>query len=187
MTVWLSKWRNQTYFFPSTKKPLHSGFTGPNSGLILILNTTLNDYYYTLRNTLGFNVHVFNPQEYPDGQTGSFLQLFANPETEVFFKLTVTTVDSIPAVQQYSPEQRGCLFQHELHEQYAGLYSYADCLLKCKIKSIIALCNCMPFFLPTNFPDGTNSDVFCTLAHNECLSRYKGKLSGWNFIWLNYR
>lgn len=122
-------------------------------------------------------MHIFNSHEYPDVQTGSFLQLFANPETEVFFKLDVTTVDAILAVQQYSPEQRGCRFSNELSEQYGGHYSFADCLLKCKIKKIIALCNCMPFFLPNNFPDGTMSKISCTLAHNRCLNRYKGELN----------
>lgn len=159
----------------SFDEPLHSSYTGVDSGLILLLNTTKRDYYYPLRNTLGFNVHVFNSREFPDVQTGSFLQLFVNPETEVFFKLDVTTVDAMLAVQQYSPVQRGCLFSHELGKYYGGHYSFADCLLKCKIKNIVALCNCMPYIYPTNFPDGTTSDVKCTLAHNKCLNRYKGE------------
>lgn len=159
----------------SQAEPIHSSTTGPDSGLILILNTTKADYLYPLRNTVGFNVHIFNSHEYPDGQTGSFVQLFVTPETEAFFKLDVTTIDAIPAVLQYSAEQRGCRFNHELDEQYGGYYSFADCLLKCKIKSIMALCDCMPFTLPTNFPDGTTSKVKCTLAHNRCLHRYKGE------------
>lgn len=159
----------------SAEEPLHTSYTGADSGLILLLNTTKRDYYYPLRNTLGFSVHVFNSREFPDVQTGSFLQLFVNPETEVFYKLDVTTVDAMLAVQQYSPVQRGCLFSHELGVQYGGHYSFADCLLKCKIKSIVNLCNCMPYFMPTNFPDGTTSDVKCTLAHNKCLNRYKGE------------
>lgn len=160
-------------------EPLHSSFTGADSGLILILNTTKSDYFYPLRNTLGYNVHVFNSHEFPDAQTGGFLQLFVNPETEVFFKLDVTTVDAMLTVQQYAPEQRGCLFSHELSQEYGGYYSFADCLLKCKIRTIVALCNCMPYFFPTNFPDGTTFNVKCTLAHNKCLNRYKGRYEMW--------
>lgn len=141
----------------------------------MLLNTTKIDYLFPLRNTAGFNVHVFNGKEYPDTDTGSFIQLFVNSETEVFFKLDTTTVEAKPAVEQYAPERRGCLFDHELKLQYGGHYSFKDCLLKCKLRRVIALCNCIPFTLPTNFPDGTTSDVKCTLAHNRCLSRYKGK------------
>lgn len=159
----------------SVEKPLRSGFTGPNAGLIFILNATQSDYYYPIRNTLGFNILVFNPSDFPDNQNGGLRQVFVNPDTETFFKLDATTVESTTDVLQYSPEQRGCLFEHELPEQYAGHYSYVDCLLKCKLRSIISLCGCAPFFWPTNFPDGTTSKVKCTLAHNVCLDRYKGK------------
>lgn len=89
------------------------------------------------------------------------------------FKLKTTTIESKAAIEQYTPIQRGCLFEHELIEQYAGHYSFVDCLLKCKLRRLIQLCGCMPFFLPTNFPDGTVSPVKCNLAHNKCLDRYK--------------
>lgn len=65
---------------------------------MLLLNTTKSDYLYPLQHTVGFNVHVFNSHEFPDVETGSFLQLLLMPETEAFFKLGVTTVDATPAV-----------------------------------------------------------------------------------------
>lgn len=135
----------------------------------------MHDYYYPIRHTVGFNVFVFRSSDFPDAQTGGLVQLFVNPDTETFFKLDVTTIQSTTDTLQYSAKQRGCLFEHELYKQYAGHYSFADCLLKCKIRSILALCGCMPFFLPTNFPDGTTSDLKCTLAHNICMNRYKGE------------
>ena len=72
--------------------------------------------------------------------------------------------------------QRGCLFTHELEAEYGGQYSYSDCLVKCRIRSIIALCRCLPFYLPVSFPDGNIAVTDkCTLQHVPCLNRYTSK------------
>lgn len=137
------------------------------------MNTTTSDYYFSTGDFVGFKVQILNPSEFPDIQNGGLTQLFVDTNTKAYFKLIPTTIDSKSAIEQYSPIQRGCLFEHELFEQYAGHYSFVDCLLKCKLRNIITICGCIPFFLPTNFPDGTVSPVKCTLAHNKCLERIR--------------
>lgn len=131
---------------------IKSGFVGPSAGLTFILNTSVADYYFPIYDFVGFNVFVFNADDFPDAVNGGVAQLQVEPNVEAFVRLNPTTLQSTSATEQYSPVQRGCLFDHELFDQYAGHYSHVDCLLKCKLRSIIALCGCMPFFLPTNFP-----------------------------------
>lgn len=177
------------------EKPTKTGFTGPDTGLTFILNTTTSDYYYSTGDHIGFYVEIFNPSDFADIQNGGLTKLFVDTNTKAHFKVIPTTIESKKAIEQYSPVQRGCLFEHELFEQYAGHYSFVDCLLKCKLRNIITLCGrkqmiqpniwisinsitfsgCMPFWLPTNFPDNTVTPVKCTLSHNECLQRIKGK------------
>lgn len=140
------------------------------------MNTTTSDYYFSSGDHVGFNVQIFNPSDFADIQNGGLTHLVVNSNTKAYFKLIPTTIESKEAIEQYTPVQRGCLFEHELFKQYAGHYSFVDCLLKCKLRNIITLCGCMPFFLPTNFPDGTVTPVKCTLAHNKCLERYKRNL-----------
>lgn len=164
---------SQSFQFNSVVRPKRSEYTGTNTGLIVILNATTSDFYFPIGNTMGFNVLIFNPTDFPDNQNGGMTSVFVSPNTESFLEIHASTIDADPGVEQYTPIQRGCLFEHELKKQYAGHYSYIDCLLKCKLQRIIALCGCMPFFLPTNFPDGTASSVKCTLAHNKCLNRYQ--------------
>ena len=136
----------------SVEKPLKTGFTGPSTGLTIILNTTTSDYYFSTGDHVGFNVQIFHPSDFADQQNGGLTQLFVDRNTKAVFKLIPTTLDSKSAIEAYSPIQRGCLFEHELFQQYAGHYSFVDCLLKCKLRNIITICGCMPFFLPTNFP-----------------------------------
>lgn len=148
-------------------------FTGIDTALTIVLNTTPSDYYFSVGDHIGFNILIFEPSDFADNQNGGLTQLLVNRNSRSHFKIIPTTIQSKSAIEQYSPVQRGCLFEHELFKQYAGHYSFVDCLLKCKLQSIIDLCGCMPFFLPTNFPDGTVTPVKCTLAHNKCLNRYK--------------
>lgn len=157
------------------ERPTRSGFTGSETGLSFVLNTTTSDYYYSTGDFIGFNVNIFNPSDFADIQNGGLTALFVNTNTMAYFKVKPSTIESKLAIEQYTPVQRGCLFEHELFDQYAGHYSFVDCLLKCKLQSIIKLCACMPFFLPTNFPDGTVTPVKCTLAHNKCMDRLKCK------------
>lgn len=152
------------------------GLIGSELGLSFVLNTTTSDYYFSTEDHVGFTVHIFNPSNFDDEHNGDVTRMLVNANTKNYYKLVPTTIQSKAAIQQYSPVQRGCLFENELFDQYAGHYSFNDCLLKCKLRKIINVCNCMPFFLPTNFPDGTFTPVKCTLAHNKCLNRWKRKL-----------
>lgn len=114
-------------------------------------------------------MNICSATEYPDGSNGGLTQLIAQANTRSYFKLVPTTVRSKSSIEQYAPHQRGCLFKHELYEEYAGHYNMIDCLQKCKIQKAIALCHCMPFYMPTNFPGNITSPIKCTLADNKCL------------------
>lgn len=73
------------------------------------------------------------------------------------------------------------MFPTDLPDQYNGNYVYGDCLVKCKLKSVVALCNCKPFHSPMDFPDLQMSSLpFCSLTHLQCLNKYRIK-------WMIYR
>lgn len=143
--------------------------TGQRYGLTFVLNTTTSDYYFSNGDHIGFYVNICASTEYPDAANGGLTQLIVETNKKSNFKLVPTTVRSKPSIEQYSPHQRGCLFKHELYDQYADHYNMVDCLQKCKIQKVIKLCRCMPFFMPTNFPGNINSPIKCTLADNKCL------------------
>lgn len=61
---------------------------------------------------------------------------------------------------------------------FGGHYSYADCLLRCKIYSYLYFCDCIPYIYPLNFPDfgdDIKNATLCNLTHLKCLSRYACK------------
>lgn len=57
--------------------------------------------------------------------------------------------------------QRKCLFPDEL-KSYGGKYTRTDCIVNCRIRSILALCDCLPFYLPYQSLN-SNPPTVCTL------------------------
>lgn len=153
----------------SKGKANKTGYIGPSYGLTVILNATSSDYYFSTGDHIGFYVNICTATEYPDPSNGGLAQLIVEANRRSYFKLVPTTVHSKSSIEQYSPRQRGCLFEHELFGQYAGHYNFVDCLQKCKIQKAVDVCRCMPWYMPTNFPDKTGSPIKCTLADNKCL------------------
>lgn len=157
----------------SMEKPNKTHFIGPKTGLSFVLNSTTDDYYFSTGDHVGFYVQILDNAQYPDSANGELTQMFVDTNTKAYFKLVPATVESKKSTAQYSAIQRGCLFRHELSKQFGGQYNFVDCLTKCKLQKIVTICDCMPFFLPYNFPDRTGSEVKCSLGHNKCLNRWK--------------
>lgn len=162
-------------FLSSTQSTLlKTNLTGASKGLIVLLNGTTSDYFYSNRNTLGFAVQLFSPGNFPDGTTGNLREYILNPGREVYLKLLVTTEKSMNTIRPYGINQRKCLFKDEKSQEYGDHYSYPECLTKCKLRSIYALCNCIPFYAPSDFKISDDNRMHCTLADVKCLERYRG-------------
>lgn len=165
----------------SPKESVRGKTAGPNQGLIVLLNASTSDYFYTLKNSIGFNVHVFRAANYPDSTLGNFHDEVVDPFEEVYLTLDVSTLRSTKTIEQFTINERKCIFEFEYDDEYHGEYSYTDCLLKCRIRSISALCKCIPYFMPTNFPDILAEKLEeCNLLNLACLEKYKTK-------WFSFR
>lgn len=79
--------------------------TGSNRGLIVIVNTSTEDYFYPNKNTLGYSISINSPTEYPDESSGNFNRIIVPTRTEAFVKLDVTTIEATEAVEMFSIEQ----------------------------------------------------------------------------------
>lgn len=66
-------------------------------------------------------------------------------------------------------------------DDYGGRYKRSDCVVNCRIASIVALCGCQIYYLPIsnvllpqNRPGGKSVPT-CTLEHLACLNRYRSE------------
>uniref|UniRef100_A0A182TU52 Pickpocket n=1 Tax=Anopheles melas TaxID=34690 RepID=A0A182TU52_9DIPT len=79
--------------------------TGPEMGLVLLLNGSSNDYFYNLFNNIGFNLQIFNPYEVPDSTAGGVNEQFVHLGTETFIRVDAITINSEPDVLRYSRQK----------------------------------------------------------------------------------
>ncbi|XP_055678211.1 sodium channel protein Nach-like [Lutzomyia longipalpis] len=156
---------------------IYPKLTGIGKGVTIVLNASTDDYHFPLFTNDGFNVHVFYSHDYPDPSAGLIIKRFVAPLMESFIQLRVIIVKALDNVHFFTEYQRGCRFPADLSKEYNRFYSYSDCLVKCRIHSLAALCGCIPFYLPRNFQDPIMvSSPTCNLNHLQCLDRYRGKL-----------
>ena len=175
----------------SRNRPYYSDVTGPDMGLILVINNTSDDYFYNILNTKGFTVRfkssptqisqqnfnfqiqVHNSYEFPDPSSGSAIERLVGPGEEIFVRVDATSMTSERDIANYRAERRQCLFPDE-NPSYNKKYTRSECILNCRIRSVKALCDCVPFQLP---PPNVKSDPpkICTLQHVPCLNKYRSK------------
>ncbi|XP_041764960.1 pickpocket protein 28-like [Anopheles merus] len=151
--------------------------TGPEMGLVLLLNGSSNDYFYNLFNNIGFNLQIFNPHEVPDSTAGGVNEQFVHLGTETFIRVDAITINSEPDVLRYSRQKRQCVFRNELLK-YGANYGRSNCVAACRLRSVMALCECVPFYMPTAGATASSKSITtCNLQHIACLSKYKIKWS----------
>ncbi|XP_065363563.1 pickpocket protein 11 [Calliphora vicina] len=146
---------------------------GAEMGLTVLLNSTTSDYFYAEESTIGFNVKLFGSQRIPDISMGEMEEFHVCPGEDVDVKLSLVSQSTVKDARVHSVLKRGCYFPYE-HKEAA--FDKSECLLKCKIRSIESLCNCIPFYASNSDIESKKVDEIreqCTLANSECLERYR--------------
>lgn len=146
-------------------------------GLTVLLNLSKTDYFYPMRNFIGATAMIFDGDDYPDSSTGDLTEVPVEPFTETRITVNVETKEAEEQVGRYSIDKRQCMFKTDMADEFKGDYFFGGCMLKCKIRSVLALCNCRLFNMPTNFADmpDLNDAPYCSLNHIGCLNKYRVK------------
>nr|CAI5825738.1 unnamed protein product [Callosobruchus analis] len=111
----------------------------------------LTDMTYTTMSTLGSKILISLSTDYPDKASGGLSEEIVNIGVESFIRFDAVTTTTTPEVKNYPIEKRKCIFRDEVQTIF-GNYSFSDCIMDCKIKSVIALCQCVPFNYFSVFP-----------------------------------
>lgn len=164
------------HFDRRSEEAIKTRFYGTENGLQLILNASDSDYYYPLLNNYGHSALIFQAHDFPDQATGYLEQRFIKPNVETMIELFASTLEAKESLRWFRPEQRECLFRDE-RPGYNGFYSQSECLLNCRIRSFVALCDCVPFFIPRTTRNSllSNNTQTCNLEHVSCLNKYQSE------------
>uniref|UniRef100_A0A1I8NSL2 Uncharacterized protein n=1 Tax=Stomoxys calcitrans TaxID=35570 RepID=A0A1I8NSL2_STOCA len=142
--------------------------TGKDMGLILLLNSSTSDYFYSEDSSNGFSVQIFGHQRIADTSTGEVGEFHVDAGDSIEIRLKLVSQVTTTETQDHRVEKRGCYFPNE-HQD--GIHGQAECLFNCRLRSIKSLCDCIPFYAYDG--KANNSQTQCSLAHMECLERYR--------------
>lgn len=78
---------------------------GEDSGLTVVINTTMDDFYYQAYSSAGVFLMLFHPVEYPDLAVGNTRYEIIDPNTENFIRLSIFANIADPEVKNYAVEK----------------------------------------------------------------------------------
>ncbi|XP_062123383.1 sodium channel protein Nach [Drosophila sulfurigaster albostrigata] len=160
-------------------RPYSQRFFGADMGLTLTLKSDRNDNYYKMHKLVeGFAIIIYEPENYPDPQSGGVSLRFVSSGRITQLPVIPRIIETVPEARHMSPQVRNCFFEDEIPHNFSQRYTFSKCISACRARSIFSLCGCLPFNIPMSFIPFAIGRVFCTLQHMECLQRYK-------FKWLN--
>ncbi|KAH8311971.1 hypothetical protein KR044_008825 [Drosophila immigrans] len=156
-------------------------FANSAQGLTVVVNASHDDYLVPILNTNGYIVIVHDANNFPSIASSNSLEMFPGQREESFLKIFPRVIDTDKSLHSFSPAGRRCYFHSEsdMPGKNKYVYTFPNCITRCRIRSIIALCNCLPFQQPIELVDNLEGVVFCTLNHVSCLSQYQFK---WNNV-----
>ncbi|BES96237.1 Amiloride-sensitive sodium channel [Nesidiocoris tenuis] len=89
-----------------------------------------------------------------------------------FAYITIAGTENPPEVRELSVYQRKCRFHDENNLESADFYSYSACVVDCRRRAQMELCNCTSHFMPK-----TKTEEHCDYDGIICLDKYYGYLS----------
>uniref|UniRef100_A0A1B0G526 Sodium channel protein Nach n=1 Tax=Glossina morsitans morsitans TaxID=37546 RepID=A0A1B0G526_GLOMM len=156
-------------------------FGRSDAGLTVIVNSSQVNDVVSLLNMDAYVVIIHKASNFPDIASGEAIEVFPIHNEETFVAIKARVMNTSEKLRIFSSVYRKCLFNDETPKKDLLLhhsYSFANCITKCRIQSIKALCNCVPFYTPLEYLGNKDGVVYCTLKHVACMDRY-------NFKWRN--
>ncbi|XP_044574246.1 sodium channel protein Nach [Drosophila ananassae] len=165
------------------KRNFKNRLASPELGLTVVLNSSHSDYFSPILNTNGYIVLIHNADDYATVSSSNTLEMFPGQGEDTYLQIYARVVDTDDSLKSFSPFGRRCYFEYEMqisaHEQATNasgyVYTFPNCITRCRIRSIIALCRCLPFQFPLQLVENLDGVVYCTLSHLPCINQYMFK------------
>ncbi|KAL9894906.1 pickpocket 24 [Glossina fuscipes fuscipes] len=163
-------------------------FGRSDAGLTVILNSSQVNDVVSLLNMDAYVVIIHKASNFPDIASGEAIEVFPMHNEETFVAIKARVMNTSEKLRIFSSVYRKCLFNDETPKKDLLLhhsYSFANCITRCRIRSIKALCNCVPFYTPLEYFGNKDGVVYCTLKHVACMDRYNCMYNNFPVKWRN--
>lgn len=130
---------------------------GKHVGLSVMVDIAPERYMAPTKSYYGAEVFVHSPNDFPaDSDFEDTLQ----PGWDVDFCVTPIPIESSPSLERVPLSQRKCFMPNEGILQSNNTFSLNLCMSECRLRTIIKLCSCVPFY----YVDFSKYDFWIDLA-----------------------
>lgn len=135
----------QTFLFSSSDEYKPIDTVNMNAGLELLVHPESWNYKSFTEPIYGFYLFIHHPEDFIDFPTEwSTFQ----PSYHIKILILPDTLRSDENIRSLQYKQRQCIFQNENFLEFSNEYSYWSCLAECRMREILKICNCIPFYYP---------------------------------------
>lgn len=150
--------RKSSNIFDQARKSVASG---RDSGLTVLLNPDVKDYYASTFSGYGFEVMIHESYDYPDWNSEI---KYIPTDSEAFISVIPETTYSEVEVEESDISSRLCYGIDEVKLYVLRKYSDNNCMAECRRMIAVQRCNCVPF----NYARNGTFQV-CNLIQMECI------------------
>ncbi|XP_058456866.1 sodium channel protein Nach-like [Malaya genurostris] len=143
---------------------------GKYIGLSVTVDVQPENYLAPIRSFYGAEVFVHNPLDFP-GEWN--LENTIQPGWDVDFCVIPTPISASSSLERVPQHLRGCYLDDEGNLESNSTFSFNQCMSICRLRTMIKLCHCVPFyFSDLNTTEAKHVPV-CTLQHVDCLRHFR--------------
>ncbi|KAG5667100.1 hypothetical protein PVAND_015099 [Polypedilum vanderplanki] len=124
-----------------TAKKTH--FFGPNMGLSVVLKPLIEKNAMTSINSEGIKILINEHNLFPSEKT---IERSLPHKQETYVEIRPERTISSKEISALPISDRGCVFEDEFPLRVFGSYSEKNCRVECKMRKIVDLCDCLPYF-----------------------------------------
>ncbi|XP_029735277.2 sodium channel protein Nach-like [Aedes albopictus] len=143
---------------------------GKHVGLSVMVDIAPDRYMAPTKSYYGAEIFVHSPNDFPaDSDFEDTLQ----PGWDVDFCVTPIPIESSPSLERVPLSQRKCFMPNEGILQSNNTFSLNLCMSECRLRTIIKLCSCVPFYyVDFNITEMKGVET-CTLRNVNCLRHFR--------------
>ncbi|XP_053946518.1 pickpocket protein 11 [Anastrepha ludens] len=142
------------------------------------------DIYDTLDTDASYNTrgrmrefYLYSYGNNAEVSSGAVTERLVETGMQTYVSIVPSIMETVNEARILPPSVRKCYFADEQPRVYGKKYSFNNCITRCRMHSMLVLCNCLIFTYPEHLLDVGTDFVYCTLRHKTCLERYYFKWS----------
>ncbi|XP_053663721.1 pickpocket protein 11-like [Anopheles marshallii] len=143
---------------------------GRNVGLSILIDVQPDTYMAPTKSYYGAEVYIHDSNDFP---SDADLEHVAQPGWDVIMSVIPLPIESSSTMSQVPESMRNCFLPEESDSQPRDVFNLNVCMAKCRLRTILKLCNCVPFYYADlNIAEGKGMEM-CSLKNVACLHYFR--------------